>query len=143
MGVPILSTGIAYHLQIKGQVSHSPSSNFNVSHHKPLEFDSTEAGRGVHNRKKRERRGRKRMKILTLEHIQYVAQVCKLQAKQWIAACSSLPSFPLPPPPSEERMSKEMLNKLCFWKSKTQPAQDVDLQVGGMQLSRHHFPCLK
>jgi len=140
--VPVLSTGIAYHLPIKGQVSHPPSSNFNVSHRQPLEFDSTEAGRGVHDHKERERRGRRRTKILTSEHIQYVAHVCKLQAKQWIAARSSLPSFPLPPPPSEERMSKEMLKKLRFWKTKTQPAQDVDL--GGMQLSisLHHLPCL-
>jgi len=51
-------------------------------------------------------------------HIQYVAHVCKLQAKQWIAACSSLPSFPLP---SEERMSKEMLNKLCFYLTQLSP----------------------
>jgi len=70
--VPVLSTGIAYHLPIKGQVSHPPSSNFNVSHRQPLEFDSTEAGRGVHDHKERERRGRRRTKFLTLEHVMWL-----------------------------------------------------------------------
>ena len=49
----------------------------------------------------------------------------------WIDA--SLSSFPPPPPAEEKRLSREMLNKLRFWKTKTQAARDVDL--GGTQLS--------
>ena len=73
-------------------------------------------------------------------HVQRVGHIvlcCAPQAKQKIAARSALP---VPPPPLEERMSREMLKKLRFWKAKTQTAEDVDIRGSyllRLDLERH------
>ena len=91
VGVPVLSTGIAYHLPIKGRVSHPPSSNFKVSHRQPLEFDSIEACRGVHDHSERERRGRRRTKFLTFREQPTRARV--QTTSQTIDCCALISAF--------------------------------------------------
>ena len=47
MKMPVLSTGMAYHLPTEVHISHPPSNNFDFLHCRLLEFDSRQACRGV------------------------------------------------------------------------------------------------